>query len=100
MILTEAKGIKFEAIRKYISKISKVSICIKETSQYDNYISIKDVPEIYDSLFVYGIGLIESEFNYNEKREHYVETNADLTFIFSVCIEIVLSKVPRTDIYT
>lgn len=46
---------------------------------------MKDVPEDYDSLFIYGIGLIETEFDGSDGLE------------FHHAIEIVLSKEPRDD---
>ena len=77
--------ITFGAFRKYVSVIDPVSICFYETSAYENYDLIRDVPAEYDSLFIYGVGLIESEFG--DLRD----------WKFKKCIEIVLSKEPRAD---
>ena len=54
--------IKFRELREKLSAIDRISICNKETMQYENFLTIKDVPTIYDDLTVYGIGVIESEF--------------------------------------
>lgn len=72
----------FGTIRKFCSRIDRVSICRKETLDYENYKSIKDVPESYDQYFLYGFGMIESEFDDTLKK----------------CIEIMISKEPRNDI--
>ena len=52
----------FGTLRKYISRIDRLSICMLETKEYSNYVFLKDVPDRYDDLYVYGIGMIESEF--------------------------------------
>ena len=54
--------ITFGTLRKYISRIDRLSICMLETKEYSNYVFLKDVPDRYDDLYVYGIGMIESEF--------------------------------------
>lgn len=40
--------ITFGEIRQYISRIDRVSICIKDTRQYSNYNRIKYVPNSFD----------------------------------------------------
>ena len=57
-----------------------------ETLSYNNYIYLKDVPHSYDDYYVYGIGMIESEFY--KINEHEYAANGerkDLTLIN--CIE-------------
>lgn len=78
--------ITFGTLRKYVSVIAPVSIYFYETSAYENYELIREVPAEYDSLFLYGVGLIESEIG--DRRD----------WKFKQCIEIVLSKEPRTDL--
>ena len=56
------QDIKFKDIKKYCSKIDRVSICIYETSEYKNYDKISLVPNLYDEKYLYGFGIIESEF--------------------------------------
>ena len=82
--------ITFGEIRKFVSRIDRISICMKETSQYYNYRLIKQVPHDFDDLYVYGIGIIDSEF---EEDEEELER-----MIFEKCLEIMLSTKPRTDI--
>lgn len=82
---------KFKELRKYISRIDKVSICMLETSAYENYLLLKDVPDSYDDFFVYGIGMIQSEFY--EVREGIYSTNyKEGKLVLVPCLEIVLSK--------
>ena len=54
--------IKFGELRPFFDKTGKVSICMAETLRYENYKYIKDVPHYYDNYYVYGFGIIESEF--------------------------------------
>lgn len=98
-------AIKFKEIRQYISKIDRVSICMKETLTYNNYRYIKQVPHSYDECYLYGIGMIESEFEgefggmYDQDagpdNEPGTVTNPHE---FYPCIEVMLSKTPRDDI--
>ena len=81
------EGMTFRTLRKYISQIDRVSICIKETLEYSNYLFLKDVPECYDDLFVFGIGIIESEF--------FEGTGDREKKVFLSCIEIMLAKEPK-----
>ena len=53
---------KFKEFRKYISKIDRVSICNNDTLAYRNYQFIEDVPDDYDEMYFYGVGMIKSEF--------------------------------------
>lgn len=88
------EGITFRTLRKYISRIDRLSICMKETLEYANYIFLKDVPDIYDDLYVYGIGMIESEFY--EVQEHiYAATGDRDNMMILPCIEVMLSKEPK-----
>lgn len=73
------KGILFGEIRKYCSRIDRVSICMQETLSYENYERIQDVPKEYDNKYLYGFGVIESEFDDTFKQ----------------CMEIMLSEKPR-----
>lgn len=55
-------AIKFKELRKYISRVVRLSICF-EDGHYDNYHLISDIPEgKYDDLYLYGIGMIDVEF--------------------------------------
>lgn len=73
------EAIKFGSIRKFCSTIDRVSICRKETLCYENYETIKEVPHSYDDKYLYGFGVIESEFEADIRK----------------CMEIMVSDVPR-----
>lgn len=93
----ENNNITFGTLRKYLSIIDRLSICMLETSQYKNFIYKTDIPDCYDNLYVYGIGMIESEF-YKDGKYIYTVTGDRENLTFASCIEIVLSKNPRTDV--
>lgn len=82
------KDIKFGEIREYISGIDKVSICMLETLNYSNYEFMEQVPLSYDEFYLYGIGMIMSEFGRDK----------DNNTILEHCIEIMLSEKPRSEI--
>ena len=66
-------NLKFKKLKKYISVIDRVSICMRETLRYENYRFLRDVPEKYDELYVYGIGMIDSEFKIENPEEYIIE---------------------------
>ncbi len=78
-------NLKFKDIKKYISLIDRLSICNKETLQYQNYKCMAEVPDIYDEMYLYGIGNIKSEFE------------EDGNEIWAHCLEIMLSESPREE---
>lgn len=80
--------ITFEQIRKFCARNNRVSICMQETLQYENYESILEVPERYNPYYLYGFGIIGGEFR--DERMHSWDILA--------CMEIRLSQEPRTDI--
>ena len=56
-------NLKFKELKKYISVLDRVSICMRGTLRYENYRFLRDVPNKYDELYIYGIGMIDSEFD-------------------------------------
>ncbi len=78
--------IRFGDIREYCSRLDRVSICELESLRYENYERIGQVPERYNGLYLYGFGVIDSEF-----REEGV-------LCLKTCIEFMLSKRPRSEI--
>lgn len=80
--------IAFGEIRKFVSQIDRVSICMDETLRYYNYRFIKQVPHDFDELYLYGMGVIESEFEGDDGEEG---------MLLEQCLEIMLSEKPRTD---
>jgi len=55
-----------------------------ETTEYENFLSIRHVPHIYDAWYVWGIGGIESEF----KKEGHT--------VLYPCLEFMVLEQPRT----
>ena len=99
-------NIRFGELRSVISVIDRLSICMKETLQYENYETISQVPEKYDDYRVYGIGMICSEFPtpgkrvdldptlcsefpVSEKRADLEQKNSSRTYLDN-CLEIML----------
>lgn len=92
---------KFKEFKKYVSKIDRVSICIKETLHYENFMFISEVPDKYDELYLYGIGRIQSEFPASQAPDVVVRMNnkpGDDMMVYAECIEIMLSEKPREDV--
>lgn len=78
--------ITFGDIRYYCSRIDKVSICMLETLTYQNYLFIEDVPHDYDCYYLYGFGMIESEFEEEGK------------ILLKRCLEFMLSEEPKKNL--
>lgn len=53
---------KFGDMREYCDRICKISICMNDTLAYENYEHISLVPHSYDEYYVFGLGVIHSEF--------------------------------------
>lgn len=89
--------LKFKDLRKFISVIDRVSICMRETLMYDNYTFIQDVPDKYDEYYVYGIGRILSEFKIDEAlgKKDVVGNEINEKYFLGECIEIMLAEKPR-----
>lgn len=88
------KELRFREAKGLFSRIDRISICIKDTATYENYITIGEVSDIYDDLYIYGIGMIESEF-YKDSMGIYTANRGHGDLVFLPCIEIVLSKKPK-----
>ena len=98
-------------MRPFLSRVARYSICMQETLDYENYRFLTDVPEEYDPLYIYGIGMTETEFY--EHREDaldgdpYDDPSGNLRMSestdwrphlrFRDAIELVLSKEPRKE---
>lgn len=95
-------NLEFKELRKYISSIDRISICMEETKRYENYRYIRDIPDKYDQLYVYGIGMIESEFEINDPFDLAGVKEEDIgkDFYFAKCIEILLSEKPRNTFFS
>lgn len=91
-------AIKFREIKKYISRVVRVSICF-EDGHYDNYILPSDIPEgKYDDLYVFGIGMTDVEFPldiYAQPKEFPQRISRKEGFFVGCGLEIVLHEEPR-----
>ena len=95
----EKDVIKFGTLRKYLSVIDRLSLCMNDTLSYENFVCIGDVPEVYDELYVYGIGMKESEFYAKEDSPYIYSASGDAEdIVYASCIEIMLSEKSRYDI--
>lgn len=92
--MLEAKDFTFKELRKYLSMIDRLSICDKETGMYHNYLFLEDVPESYDEKYVYGIGMIQSEFYKSAPHIYKTEGTRD-ELVLDYCIEVMLSDKPK-----
>ncbi|MDY3773567.1 MAG: hypothetical protein SO023_00460 [Eubacterium sp.] len=94
-------NLKFKELKKYISSIDRLSICIRDNLRYENYRYVREVPNKYDELFVYGIGIIESEFKIKDPGDMVDIKLQDrhASFYFTKCIEIILSEKPRDEFF-
>jgi len=77
-------AITFGELRKLCAIVNRISICNAETTAYENFKSIRNVPHTYDGWYVWGIGGIESEF---EKEGHMA---------LLPCLEFMVLEQPRT----
>lgn len=98
------------AIRPFLDRIARYSVCMQETGEYENYRFLSDVPEEYDSLYLYGIGLIETEFYEHgcfdddplDDPSGIVVMNEETPYRsnlkFRPAIELMLSREPRESV--
>lgn len=89
------KDITFGELRCYLSLIDRLSICMKETLQYENFMLLQDVPERYDKYYVYGIGMIDSEF-YKIGKGEYAASGERKDLVLAKCMEVMLSTEPKS----
>lgn len=54
-------ALKFKDVKRYISLIDRVSICMRDTLTHENYEWVSKVPEEYDELYLDGIGIVPRE---------------------------------------
>ena len=53
----------FGNLRKMIDRTARIQICDHKTGFYKDYKYIEDVSHDYDNRLVFGIGLVNSEYN-------------------------------------
>lgn len=91
-------AIKFGEIKKYLSRVNRISICF-EDGHYDNYVLLSDVPEgIYDEYYIFGVGMVDVEFPrdvYCEPKELPQRISIKDGFYLGCGLEIVVQEKPR-----
>lgn len=94
-------SIRFGELRECLSCTDRVSICMHETTNYYNYRFIRNVPHSFDGCYVYGVGMIESEFDREPEPDMGKLEGPDSParmgtkdFTFERCLEIRLSMNP------
>lgn len=87
--------ITFGELRNYLSVLDRLSICMLETSSYNNYMCLKEVQHTYDDYYVYGVGMIESEF-YKINKCEYAASGDRKDLALVNCIEVMLSEEPKS----
>lgn len=85
--------ITFGVIRRYCARTNRVSICRKETLEYQNFRFIGQVPHSFDPLYLYGVGAIESEFF----GEGGLADPSAGGLNFLPCMEFMLAETPREE---
>ncbi len=91
-------AIKFGELKKYISRVVRLSICFHD-GHYDNYTMLSDVPEgKYDDLYVYGIGMADVEFPldvYTEPKEASEGFSLADGYFLGCGLEVAVTEEPR-----
>jgi len=91
-------AIKFNELRKYISRVEKLSICY-EDGHYDNYVLPSDIPKgKYDELYVFGVGMADIEFPldiYSDPQELSQRISLKDGLYLGCGLEIVVHEEPR-----
>lgn len=75
--------VTFGEIRKFVSLTDRISICQKETLDYENFENIREVPHSYDEQYLFGFGIIESE------------VKVEKGVLMGPHMEIMVSRLPR-----
>lgn len=78
----------FKELRTILSQVDRISVCDRDTTHYQNFLRMADVPKRYDSLYVCGIGRTVSEF-YRVNEFQYSVNSGDGWLVLTPCIEIV-----------
>lgn len=91
-------AIRFKEIKQYLARNIRLSICF-EDGYYHDYLMISDIPDQkYDSLYVYGIGMIDVEFSrdvYSNPKPLDGVTMATKDDTLEPALEVVLHETPR-----
>lgn len=81
----------FRELRNMLSSFDRLSVCDRDTTNYQNFLRIADVPKQYYALYVCGIGMTASEF-YRINELEYSVNEGDGQLVLAPCIEVVTVK--------
>lgn len=91
-------AIKFGELKKYLSRVTRLSICFTR-GHYDDYLLVSDIPEgKYDDMYVYGVGMTDVEFpldEYSTPKEFTQPLLFKDGLFLGAAIEIVMQDEPR-----
>ena len=91
-------AITFREIKQYLARNVRLSICF-EDGHYHDYLMVSDIPDQkYDSLYVYGIGMVDVEFSmdvYSKPQEPNGVVTLSKDDTLEPAIEIVSHEEPR-----
>lgn len=89
-------AIRFSELRKHLSRVGKISLCFMDGS-YKNYIMPDDIPEKYNEMYVFGIGMVDVEFPHDIYAEPGEMPGRCLgkEYYLGAGLEIVLQESPR-----
>ena len=76
--LSYESQLTFGQIRGLIDKTVRIQVCVQDTLEYKDYLSIREVPHDYDNIKIFGIGLVHSELvensvSINERYKFAIE---------------------------
>ncbi len=79
--LSYESQLTFGQIRGLIDKTVRIQVCVQDTLEYKDYLSIREVPHDYDDIKIFGIGLV-----YSELIENSVSINERYKFAIEICV--------------
>ena len=75
----------FGSLRKLISVTDRISMCMRESGDYENFETIREVPDKYDAMIVKGVGLTSMKYTPTQK-----EIESGYSTCYTDYLEIVL----------
>ena len=78
---------QFGRFRRLLSNTDRISMCVRDSGEYENYSSVREVPVIYDEMIVQGIGLTMDRTDPLKRR---IESERFISF--EPHIEVVLTS--------
>ena len=82
---------KFSEVKSTLSPYERVTMVDRYTGDYENYLSVEDVPSEYDEQIVTGIGTTKSEF-YKRDDGSYSLSGDISELVLLDCLELVVAR--------